>query len=285
MRVLITGISGFVGNKLREECEKKGWDVRGLSRSQVEGKEEVDSLFLQKLDVLVHLAGEPIQGLWTKQKKEKIYISRIVYTEKVLDFLRKQNSFPHSILSASALGYYGDQKEREVRKEEEQAFYPGFLPLVCRKWEQMLFSYPFSYQPRLIALRFGMVLSPLGGLMGLWLGLARYKLLSVLGSGLQWMSWISLEDACRAIIHLIKENSITGAVHIATAHPIEQRRFIKRLASFTKSKHYYTIPSLLLYLGGEQVRELGCASIKAYPYKLECSSFPFLHPYLQDLII
>ena len=164
MKVGITGVSGFIGSRVVARCGVRGIEVVGFSRNPGAGARRFELTSvpdISGLDAIVNLAGEPILGLWTKEKKRRIHESRVLGTRRLVEAIAKAPRPPGVLVNASAIGFYGDTGEKEV--DEFSASGKGFLADVCREWEAEA-ARATSYGVRVVFVRIGFVLGKGGAL-------------------------------------------------------------------------------------------------------------------------
>ncbi|MGH9453685.1 MAG: TIGR01777 family oxidoreductase [Terriglobia bacterium] len=292
MRVLISGASGLVGTSLIPSLTTGGHSVVRLVRSgkaaaatihwnPAEGK--IDPASLESFDAVVHLAGENIAGArWTAGQKRKILESRAGPTRLLCETLAGLNAPPKALVSASAIGYYGDRGD-EVLDESSQPGV-GFLPSVCRAWED-------ATQPavakgvRVVNLRISMVLAPKGGALAKMLPVFRFGLGGVLDSGRQYMSWIGIDDLVGAIHHGMTTEGLRGPALAASPHPVTNREFTKTLGRVLSRPTLLPVPAFATRMAfGEMADALLLASTRAAPLQLLSSGYRFLFPELEPAL-
>jgi hypothetical protein len=289
MRILLSGATGFVGSALRSYLTQKGSTVipliRGASREGSIGwdpeagrlrKEDFEGF-----DAVIHLAGEPIMGRWSADKKERILLSRTMSTLFLSTILAQLYQPPKVFLSASAVGFYGDRGEELLTEKSREG--RGFLARVCTEWEKA--SLPIENRgARTLHTRFGIVIGKGGALQKM---LLPYKLGlgGRLGSGHQWMSWIALDDLVRAIELALHDETLEGPVNLVSPHPIRQADFSKTLASLLHRPALLNQPAWFLrLLFGEMADEMLLASARAEPTKLLAADFHFHLPHIRDAL-
>lgn len=289
MHIVITGSRGLVGSALVPFLIADGHRVtrlvRGprpaagdLSWDPASGIREVSAL--EDLDAVVHLAGENIAaGRWTEARKAEIRRSRVEGTQRLCESLARLPRPPKVLVSASAIGIYGD-RGREMLTEETPAG-AGFLAEVCRAWEAA--AEPASRAGvRVAHLRFGMVLSPAGGALKklllpfkLWAG-------GRIGSGAQFMSWIAIHDAVGAIHHILRTEALRGAVNAVAPAPMTNVEFTRILARVLSRPALVPVPAFAARLAfGEMADALLLASARVMPKRLLESGFRFHYPELE----
>jgi uncharacterized protein (TIGR01777 family) len=235
------------------------------------------------LDAVVHLAGESIaSGRWTPNRMERIHNSRIIGTRTLVEDLANLSKPPEHFLSASAIGFYGDRGD-EVLDESTSAG-TGFLADVCRDWEQSTLRAD-ELGIRAAALRFGVVLSPLGGALAKMLPPFRLGAGGVLGSGQQYVSWISLDDVVSAITHVLLTPSITGPVNVTAPNAVTNRALTTELGRALNRPTWIPMPTAALrVLFGRMAEETLLSSARVLPQRLLGSGYSFRHPQLSTAL-
>ena len=279
-KVFITGSSGLIGSFLVSFLLKEGYRVIPLSRKAFSG--QGDSLGVEILEgcyAVIHLAGESIaEGVWTAHKKRKILNSRVEGTQNLVKIIGSLENPPKVFISASAVGFYGD---REGELTEESSAGQGFLSLVCKKWEEAP-CFLEKKEVRVVLARFGYILSAKGGMLKALLPVFRLGLGGKIGSGLQFMPWIAIEDVARALCHILETSELKGPVNIVSPNPVCQEFFAKTLASLLKRPSFFTIPKWILL--GEKAKALMLPSLRVIPVKLEKTGFTFRFSFLKEAL-
>jgi len=289
MNFVITGSTGLVGSALVPFLETRGHGVTRLLRPStgVQAKENdvqwdpaatrVDSTALEGRDVVVHLAGDNIaSGRWTAAKKARIRDSRVQGTRVLCEAIAKLSQPPKAVLCASAVGFYGDRGE-EVLDESST---PGkdFLADVCREWEA-------AAQPaadggcRVVHLRIGVVLSPAGGALAKMLLPFKLGAGGKIGSGKQYMSWISIDDLVEVIHHAMVTEDLRGPVNAVSPTPVTNLEFTKSLGKVLSRPTLFPMPAFLARLAfGEMADAALLASTRVEPARLKETGYMFRHP-------
>jgi len=292
MKIVIAGAAGFLGRALVPALRAAGHEVRRLVRRAAIGDDEVgwnpasgeiDEQRLADLDAAINLAGENIAaGRWTAARRERILHSRVDATRTLVGALNKLSRKPAVLVSASAVGYYGDRGDEIVA--ENCGIGQGFLPEVCLAWETHAEG-AARHWIRTVLLRFGMILSPEGGALARMLPLFRLGLGGRLGSGRQWMSWIAREDAIRGIEHAVRDVHGAGPVNFVAPGAVTNLEFTATLARVVGRPAVLPAPSWALRLAfGQMADEAILASVRAAPQRLIESGFRFQHPELESAL-
>lgn len=287
MDVLITGATGVIGRAVSGELERGGDRVFRLTRSPraandigwdpAAGRIDGD---LSGFGAVVHLAGESIaEGRWTPEKKRRILESRRQGTRLLAETLAALPEPPKTLVSASAVGYYGDRGDEVLTEESE----PGsdFLATVCREWEAAA-DPAREAGIRVVHPRIGIVLSKEGGALGRTLPIFRLGLGGRLGSGRQWWSWISLEDVVGVIVHALENGSVEGPVNTGSPSPVTNADYTRVLGRVLHRPTLFAVPAPAARIAlGELADALLLASQRMRPAKLEATGYRFRHPHLE----
>jgi len=286
--VAVTGASGLIGTALTAALEKRGDRVVPVGRHPPDGgvawdlaARRIDVVALQGVDAVVHLAGERIDGRWTATKKRRILDSRVEGTELLAGALAGLGRPPAVVVSASAVGFYGDRGDEELAEDSQPG--TGFLAEVCERWEAAAAPIA-SPDTRLVLARTGIVCTPDGGALGRMLALTRLGLGGRLGNGRQWWSWITLEDEVRALLHLL-DAPVTGPVNLVAPGTCRNAEFVRALARALRRPAVLPAPALALRAAlGEMANGLLLASARVRPAGLEDSGLEFRSPDLASAI-
>ena len=292
MRILLTGSSGLIGHALLSFLTADGHKVVRLTRSQrpassshiswdpSAGTIQVDDL--EDFDAVVHLAGESIVGRWTPEKKARILESRAKGTRFLCESLADLRSRPIVLVSASAIGYYGDRGDQVM--DEESSAGSLFLSKVAKAWEAATDAARRN-GIRVVNLRIGFVLGKAGG--GLATMLLPFKLGvgGRVGSGRQYMSWIAIDDVVGAISHAILSDSLRGPVNAVAPNPVTNREFTKTLGRVLWRPTIFPLPAFAARLVmGEMADDLLLASTRVKPSRLLSSGYEFRFPQLEGAL-
>ena len=298
MRILITGVTGFIGRALAGELAGGGHEVVGLSRDAQRAKATVPQLTkvfdwanpsstpppteaLTGVDAVVHLLGESVAGRWSAQKKRRILETRVLSTKALVDVMRTLDARPKVLVSGSAVGYYGDRGEDELSEQEP----PGsdFLGSVSRDWEAAA-AEAEGLGVRVVRFRTGLVVGTGGGMLKPMLPLFRLGLGGPLGAGRQWWSWVHMRDVVGLMRFAIENGSISGPLNGTAPAPVRQREFAKTLGRVLRRPAIFPAPSLVLKLVlGEFSTEV-LTSKRVLPIAAQAAGFSFAYPELEPAL-
>lgn len=290
MRVAITGATGLIGTALGESLARDGHTVHRLTRRPRitrdfvfdPGRGILDPEAFRGVDSVVHLAGEPIAQRWNRQVRERIRESRVAGTRLVSDTLAQLADAPRVLVSASAVGIYGDRGDEQLTEESA----PGgdFLSAVCTQWEAAAGSARLA-GVRVVHPRMGIVLSSRGGALQRLLLPFRLGLGGRIGTGTQWMSWISLDDAVSALRHVLQRDELRGAVNLVCPAPVTNAEFTRTLAGVLHRPALFPVPAFALRLAFNEMADATLmASQRVLPTRLGSTGFTFAHPELDSAL-
>ncbi|MBX9743389.1 MAG: TIGR01777 family oxidoreductase [Chthoniobacterales bacterium] len=285
-RLGITGGSGFIGTRLQQEALQRGKQVTLFSRYPQ--KKKNTRLFttttlpdLERIQSLVHLAGEPILGIWTAEKRRRILESRREGTRRLVEAIAQSNNPPNVLVSSSAIGYYGDRDHEML--DESSAPGNGFLAEIAHVWEEEALK-ANSYGVRVVLLRIGVVLGRDGGILRLISPLFHLGLGSTLGSGTQEMSCIHIDDLVSLILHCCEDPSIEGPINAVMPHPTTNSEFTKTLATTLRRPALMRLPGFLLRAALGDLSYLLLDSQHVEPKKALAHHFQFRYPTVQQAL-
>lgn len=281
----MTGSSGLVGSALVSSLVKAGHDVVRLNRPEHwdPANRTVNMSAFTGANAIVHLAGENIaSGRWTASRKQRIRDSRTIGTKLIAETISRIDPPPDVLVSASAIGYYGDRGDELLREESPAGL--GFLADVCRQWEAATDA-ATRKGIRVAHLRTGLVLSPKGGAMGKMLLPFKLGVGGKIGSGRQYWSWISLDDICGVIVHCIQASGLHGPVNTVSPSPVTNIEFTKTLGRVLARPTVFPLPAFAARLAlGEMADALLLSSARVEPAKLIASRFVFKHRELEPTL-
>jgi uncharacterized protein (TIGR01777 family) len=285
LRVVIGGASGLIGTALVASLRDRGWRavplVRAATQTEPDGipwnpdAGELDEAALTGTDAVVHLGGVNIaSGRWSAKVKAAIRDSRVQSTRLLSRTLARLDQPPRTLVCASAIGYYGNRGDEILTEESPPG--EGFLPELCQEWEAATESAGHA-GIRVVNLRTGVVLSPRGGALARMLPAFKAGLGGALGTGRQYMSWITLEDAVRVIeFALDAERRLSGPVNVVAPHPVTNREFSRTLGRVLRRPAACPVPALAVRaLFGEMGRTLLLEGQRVRPARLEQAGFSF----------
>jgi uncharacterized protein (TIGR01777 family) len=274
MNTLITGSTGLVGRSLVAFLTSGGHHVTRLARGWTEIPTGVDGV--------VHLAGEPIVGRWNRAKKRRILESREEGTRRLCEALARMETPPRVLVSASAVGFYGDRRD-EVLTEESRGG-TGFLPDVCRAWEAGC-APARERGIRVVHPRIGVVLSGAGGALGKMLPLFRLGLGGRIGDGRQWFSWVALDDLIGIILHALVTESLEGPVNAVAPRAVTNAEFTRALARVLGRPAVIPVPGFALRaVFGESADAMLLAGQRVDPARLRASGYVWRYPDLDGAL-
>jgi uncharacterized protein (TIGR01777 family) len=280
MMIAVTGAGGFVGRLLCDIAGGRGHQVIRLGRG-LSGDRRWDPMKgpapLAGAEAVIHLAGESLaEGRWTRAKMERIRDSRVIGTRNLVAGIRAAG--PSVLVSASAVGYYGDRGVEELTEESGPG--EGFLAEVCSQWE----AEAQASGIRTVLMRTATVLGP-GGAVARMKGPFRMGLGGTIGGGHQWMSWIHREDLVDLYLHAIRTVELSGPVIAASPNPVRSGEFTHALARILDRPSLFPIPRWGLRLAFGRVSSVLTASQKCMPAKALASNFRYSYPALDAALL
>lgn len=288
MKVAVSATSGLLGNAVVRQLLAEGHEVLRLVRRRPETDDEilwypeVDTDRLREADAVIHLVGETLVGRWTAHQREAIRESRVVGTRLLASALATMSGGPRTLLCASATGFYGSRGAEELTEESP----PGesFLASVYRDTEAAA-EPAVSAGLRVLQLRFGVLQSAEGGAMAVLVPVFRRGFGLRAGKGTQWVSWITLSDAARAVVHVLG-STLSGPVNVVSPNPVINREYADTLASVLRRPRWVVLPPRLLrrVFGAGLADEVLLSSTRVLPTRLLNSGFRFEHPTLREAL-
>ena len=289
MQIGLTGASGFVGREVIRIANRRGHEVVAFSR---DGRRVVDgTIETREFDVarvpdfagceaIIHLAGERLAGLWTPAKVKRIRSSRVEGTRRVIEGIRNAPQAVEVLVCASAIGIYGDAGETELPEESPQG--SGFLAETCRAWENEACKAGTSC--RVARIRLGLVLGRKGGALAAMLPLFRCCLGGKLGSGLQWWSWIHVEDAASLLLFAVENLDASGAINGVAPWPVRNADFTRALGKTLRRPAVVPAPALALKIVLRGFARELLDSRRVLPTAATSLGFPFRFPELEPAL-
>lgn len=288
MKVLVTGATGLVGRALVPFLTGGGHEVARLGRSAPGAGDirwdpdvgALDAEALEGFDGVVHLAGENIaSGRWHATRKRRIKESRVGGTLLLARTLAGLDRPPRVLVSASAVGFYGDRGDEDLTEESPAG--SGFLPELCREWEAATEA-AAGKGIRVVHARLGVVLSRDGGALARMLTPFKLGAGGIVGNGRQYMSWITRDDTVAAIGHLLTTESAAGPVNVVAPAPVTNREFTATLGRVLRRPAVLPLPGFVArVVFGEMADALLLASARVKPARLLDSGYGFRHGSLE----
>jgi hypothetical protein len=292
LKILLSGASGLLGSALRQSLAARNLAVLQLVRRPAASAAELqwnpaavpvtaDPAPLENLAAAIHLSGSNVAAhRWTPAYKREMASSRIDSTRALATTLASLRQPPRTLLVASATGIYGNRGDELL--DENSTPGSGFLAELCQQWEAAARP-ALDAGIRVVPLRFGVVLGPSSashpGALDKMLPIFRLGLGGPLGSGRQWMSWISLHDAVAAILFALQTPFLAGPVNLTAPNPVTNAEFTRTLARHLHRPAFFAAPAFALRLAlGEMADEALLSSTRALPAKLTAAGFQFAHP-------
>jgi uncharacterized protein (TIGR01777 family) len=289
MRTLVTGATGLIGRGLIERLES----AVVLSRDPADARRRLGAVeahpwsaeagpppaaALRGAEVVFNLAGEPVaEGRWTAERKRRIRDSRVLGTRHLVAGLAAEESRPRVLVSASAVGFYGDRGDEEL--DETSSAGQGFLAEVCAEWEREALEAE-RLGIRVVCARIGIVLAHGGGAMAKMITPFRLGAGGRLGSGKQWMPWVHLDDVVGILMHASRDARIRGAVNAVGPGPVTNADFTRALGRALHRPAVLPVPSLALRVAFGDMSEILVASQRVFPRAAERTGYAFAHPEL-----
>ena len=299
MRVLISGASGLIGEAISSLLSGQRHEVCRLVRDPAKARRgdvvwqptvPLEAARIADFDVIVHLAGRSVATLWTEEAKLEIRSSRIEGTANLARAAAaafEAGGRLSALICGSAIGYYGSRGDEELVEESEPGM--GFLAEVCRDWEAAALP-AAEAGVRVAHMHTALVLDAEGGALAKMLPAFRLGVGGKLGSGRQWMSWVSLADTARAFAFAVENEHVHGALNLAAPDAVTNAEFTRTLGRVLHRPTLLTVPAFVLRaLGGEMAQEMLLASQRVIPERLLEAGFNFedieLEPALRKLLL
>jgi uncharacterized protein (TIGR01777 family) len=294
MKTLITGATGLIGRRLIATLE----NVRVLSRSperaaktlgnQVEvhrwpgGSVPLEAAALEGVDTVVHLAGEPIAAArWSDEQKERIRASRVEGTRSLVAAIRASEKRPKVLVCASAIGFYGDRGDEELRETASPG--TGFLSDVCVAWEEEAHE-ARALGVRVVTLRIGVVLASDGGALDKMLLPFKMGVGGRLGHGRQWMPWVHVDDVVGLVGHAIETQELDGPMNAVSPGVVTNADFTRALGRALRRPAVLFVPRFALRAALGQLSELLFASHRVVPTVAAQTGYAFRFSELDEAL-
>jgi len=289
MRILLTGATGLIGSSL-VRLWQPAHQLTVLTRSTAKALEQLGAgisfvtalgqLNMNEFDAVVNLAGEPIADKrWSAQQKQKICQSRWQLTEQLAEKIQQATTPPHTLINASAIGFYGRQSD-SVIDESVQSFNPEFSHEVCARWEELA-RRAESGRTRVCILRIGIVVAADGGALKKMLPAFRLGLGGRIGSGTQYMSWIHIDDLTAAFDLLLTHAELNGVFNATAPAAVTNQQWTTLLAKRLHRPALLPMPAAMIQLLFGEMGDLLLYGQNVYPRRLLAAGFQFCYPTLQ----
>lgn len=293
--ILIGGGTGLIGNRLTQLLHQKGYEVNHLSRDRKNGKVktflwniekgQIDLSALKNVSAIINLTGAGVfDRRWTIKRKREILESRTSSTALIFHTLKNNSHEVKTFVSASAVGYYGSGPADKVFTEDDK---PGidFLADVTVAWESEADKFT-QLGIRTVKVRLGVVLSPEGGALAPIVKAVKFWLGSPLGSGEQYMSWIHIDDACRAFIHAIEHGGMEGSYNAVAPMTVTNRELTESIARIMKKPMIFPkVPAFFLKLVFGEMASFILGGAKVSSHKIVRTGFKFQFPDLNTALV
>ena len=285
MNIGITGASGFIGKHVAAAARAGGHRTVAYSRhpkpnsafDEMRSLAEIKTADFTGLDAIIHLAGEPVLGLWTASKKDAIRRSRVNATCDLVNRLRGMPSPPRTFICASGMAFYGDAGDEVLTESSPSG--EGFLAEVSRAWEAA--AAEAADFARVVSLRTPMVLGPDGGPAVMLRRVFKLGIGGRLGSGKQWTSWIHVQDLARLYILACENETLTGPANATAPVPATNLEFTAAIAKAVHRPAIFPVPAFALKLLPGGISEIFLQSQRAIPAAATAAGFTWLHPDLR----
>lgn len=293
-KILITGGTGQIGRELTKNLKDKGYELRWLTR-RVETSESIeqfewdihamtmDPAALKDVDVIIHLAGAPINGKrWTAEVKKELRDSRIKSTRLLFETCKASSQFPKHFICGSAIGYYG-YDSGAIWKKENSRFGDDFLATLVKDWEAEAISFEKAGIP-LSFLRTGIVLTMDGGALVEMARPVKWGLGSPLGKGDQYVSWIHIYDEISSIEYIL-ENQLTGVFNLSAPDPVTNKTLMKTIAKVLHKPFIFPpVPKFVIRSIVGEMSSAVLGSLRTSSEKLVETGFQFKFPDLKSAL-
>ena len=289
MNVLITGGTGFIGSYLVEYLLGKSCNITILTRdkrkvsSGIRAIEDVNEIKpSEKIDVIVNLAGSPINKRWSDKYKQELVDSRINTTKSVVSLIKKLKKKPEVLISASAIGYYGSQDDSIL--DEDANPRNEFTHQLCKKWENEALKAE-ELGVKVYITRLGVVLGKKGGALKQILPPFKIGLGGIIGSGKQYFSWVHIHDVISAFSFLVENKKQSGIYNLTAPYPVTNSIFTKTLGKHLKRLTIFSMQAFVVkILFGEMGKTLLLNGQRVVPQKLEKAGFKFKYPKIDNAL-
>jgi len=283
-QILVTGGTGFIGQRLCPALLSKGYSLTVLSRQsrdqvqalcgRVEALGDLSDLQGHRgFNAVINLAGEGIADKrWSEARKQTLLDSRVGLTRELAEVVKSWETPPEVLISGSAVGYYGAQGSKTVT--EDTAPVDEFTHRMCRDWEAEALAMG-NDNTRVCLSRTGLVVGPGGGFLKRMLLPFRMGLGGRIGSGRQYMPWVHREDVVSALIWMLETPEANGAYNVVSPNPVTNRQFTAELANVLHRPAVFPVPETVLKIAMGEMARLLLTGQQAIPKKLTDEGYSF----------
>ena len=291
MNILMTGGTGFIGSRFVEALSEQDHHIYVLTRSPKTHTDTTNISYISYdypisrlpfIHTMVNLAGEPLFGYWTEDKKAEIVDSRLLATEKLMNILMKMETKPDTFITASAIGYYGANNDAIYTEKTET---PGddFLAKVSAKWESAAHTAE-DLNIRTIYARFGLVLDKDEGALPMMALPFRFGLGGKVGDGEQYISWIHIHDCINLLLHALRNESVHGPINVTAPKPVQNKEFSNILAKQLSRPAIVDLPDAAMKLALGEMSQLITKGQYVLPQKAKDTGYTFRYRYIEDAL-
>lgn len=293
MNILITGGTGLVGKSLVTKLKQHQHIVRVLTRSESEEENEfywnvaekkIDEKAFQDLDCIIHLAGANISERWTDDYKKEMYSSRIDSANLLFDYCKKKDIHLKSFISASGINYYGTFTSDQILTEQSGFVQNDFLAKLCEQWENAADQFS-EISDRVVCLRTAMVLSRKGGAFPMLRKTADLNLGAAVGTGLQWMNWIHIDDLANMYVAAVENSAINGKYNAVADQLPTNKEFMQKLVK-AKNKFFFplNVPAFVMKSVFGEMSAIILEGTRADNRKIKSQGFDFKYSTLDEAL-
>lgn len=295
MKIVIAGGSGFVGHALSQFFTHQGHEIIILSRGKSHSDGKIQYIqwlkegaepekHLHNTDAFINLAGVSLnEGRWTEERKEAIYKSRMSATTEINRIIEALEPKPQLLINASAVGIYPVSKAATYTEESPQKS-NDFLGKTVTDWEKLARKSE-EFGVRVALTRFGVILGKNGGALELMTLPYQYHVGGTLGSGMQWVSWIHLDDIVGAMNFIVQNEDIFGVVNFTSPYPVRMKQFGETIANVLNRKHWFPAPSPLLKIALGEKSTMVLDGQRVLPKVLQAHNYEFQYAKIQDALV
>ena len=286
-KILISGATGLVGQKLARKLFERGYKVEILVRSKPQDsdfrsyewnykKNFLEEGALDNTYVFIHLAGASISKRWTKSYKDEVCKSRVDSAQFIYEEMKKRKIYPEAVISSSAVGIYGQTTSQQIFTENDQPA-NDFLGEVCKEWEEKAFQFQ-KLGSRVVCVRTSTVLSEKGGALEVLKKPIELNVGAVLGTGEQYFPWIHIDDLVNIYIKAVEDVSMNGAYNASAPDFVNNRELTQKIASHLGKKIWWpNVPKIIIKTALGEMSGLALEGSRISSRKIENAGFKFVY--------